>query len=203
MVDFYCHFPLCSVTAMSIVQHSPASRYTPLCMTNSPVKIYHTHSASTEWKYYGHRGVLVFGKESFATKDDEFSFKLFLCDEEGTWRTLWVFKLDGKGFDYRVDHLPSFHWFHGLTRKFGILFEDDDDAGVFARVICERNTRTSASPVSFESDSGRRLKTKTLGSASVVSLQLSIMPSLIRRSSMAASNFGKKSIPRLWRSKRS
>ncbi|KAF9017726.1 hypothetical protein BDZ89DRAFT_1117530 [Hymenopellis radicata] len=165
--------------------------YTPIAMSTALAKIYHTHPTSSEWKYYGHRGILVFGAEN----NDELSFRLFACDDAGAWKVLWAYRLPTEGrFDYHVDGLPSFHWFHGLTRKFGILFEDDDDADIFLRAVWDRTSRPESPSSTLD---GRRAKGWNFASASALSLTLSLAPELPRRSTLP-----KRSGSRIWPLKR-
>ncbi|RXW23210.1 hypothetical protein EST38_g2630 [Candolleomyces aberdarensis] len=59
----------------------------------------------------------------------------FTLSDNATGKTIWMFQIPATGnFLYEVDR-PFFHVFNGRTRKYGFLFEDDDDAAMFAKKV--------------------------------------------------------------------
>jgi len=141
--------------------------YTVLAAASS-VRIYHAQSRSQEWRYSRLKGTLIFGKDndqqtradSQATSLDIGKYWFRVFDEaSGYLKPVWVFKLPALGFAYELDR-PFFHAFQGMvsfgresikrlffdniiqSRRFGFLFEDDDEAGVFHKDVLRETSRT-------------------------------------------------------------
>ncbi|KAJ8508524.1 hypothetical protein ONZ45_g9216 [Pleurotus djamor] len=119
----------------------------------------------SEWSYSGLRGSLVFGMD----KDSH-------IPGEGLWfrlidnisdRVIWVFKIP-KGLAYEQDR-PFFYTFSGMSRKFGFLFSEDDEATKFAQLV--------TSMTRIQAPLGRQPSRKSKRSNSSKNVQLS--PSLV------------------------
>ncbi|KAK2460756.1 hypothetical protein APHAL10511_007226 [Amanita phalloides] len=92
----------------------------------------------SHWDYSKYRGILVFGKNTGAKAlapsatsppDDTYWFRL-LVPNSGELKTVWMFKVF-TDLNYQVEK-PFFHVIHGLTRRYGFLFDYDDAAIGFA-----------------------------------------------------------------------
>ncbi|KIY62111.1 hypothetical protein CYLTODRAFT_427156 [Cylindrobasidium torrendii FP15055 ss-10] len=161
------------------IRNPPPPTYTSLALSSHNVKIYHTSKDNTtaDWKYYGHQGVLVFGRES--SLEQEYSFRVFVSNDDGDWSTLWMYKFNADNMTYHSEGAPGFHWFIGRTRKYGISFTDDEDAETFSRTVSEY---TAPSLHTVDSRSTKQYSRRTLPkfgsltSGSVFSLHLPSTP---------------------------
>jgi len=61
---------------------------------------------------------------------ENYWFRLLDADSR---KPVWMFRIPA-GFSYQLDR-PFFHVFQGRSRRFGFLFEDDDEATAFARKV--------------------------------------------------------------------
>ncbi|KAF9011955.1 hypothetical protein BDQ17DRAFT_1537762 [Cyathus striatus] len=96
-------------------------------------RIYHTPltaQKSPQWTYSRLKGRLIFGRDDDISSSqpqdiseaEKYWFRL--VDDNG--RTVWVFRIPA-AFEYRED-LPFFHVFKGRSRRYGLLFNDDQEA---------------------------------------------------------------------------
>lgn len=126
-------------------------------------RIYHTQlsakkngangggSTNEEWIYSRLKGTLKFGQNWTSTSTvDPYSKKqgntgsqyYFALADDMTGRTIWMFQIPTT-FLYEVER-PFFHIFNGRTRKYGFLFEDDDEAALFSRKVINETCRDTA-----------------------------------------------------------
>ncbi|CAA7266192.1 unnamed protein product [Cyclocybe aegerita] len=106
-------------------------------------RVYHTklNAKDTQWNYSQWKGTLSFGRDidtpisrtNSASDTEKYWFRL--ADDE-TGRTVWMFKFPEQ-FEYLVDR-PFFHVFQGRTRRYGFLFNDDDEASMFGNEVINR-----------------------------------------------------------------
>ena len=109
-----------------------------------------------EWVYSRLKGSLKFGRNWIGGSTTRTStsnsgsnpvipneFWFTLADEK-TGKTIWMFQIPESGFTYEVDR-PFFHIFNGRTRKYGFLFEDDDDAALFHKKVMSEVSREGTS----------------------------------------------------------
>lgn len=108
----------------------------------SNARIYHAQleGQSEEWTYSRMKGTLNFGrnwtsegstKAAEASSDSPYWFTLA---DEATGKTVWMFQIPSIGFQYEVDK-PFFHAFNGRTRRYGLVFSDDDEASLFSNKV--------------------------------------------------------------------
>ncbi|KAJ7220439.1 hypothetical protein B0H12DRAFT_313076 [Mycena haematopus] len=101
-----------------------------------PARVYHAAFGSKHselnWTYSGLHGRLMFGKDR-GSVDQGYWFRLL--DDAG--KTVWIFKIPELSFDYHIDK-PFFHVFRGCSRRFGLLYYDDDAAASFAKKVIGR-----------------------------------------------------------------
>lgn len=119
--------------------------YTVLAAASA--RVYHAQLSpkNAEWCYSRLRGTLVLGKDTAQVEDplrgphnhdnttteaEDHWFRL-LDTESG--KAVWMFRFY-TGFSYQLDR-PFFHVFQGRSRRFGFLFEDDDEATAFAEKV--------------------------------------------------------------------
>ncbi|KAF8178087.1 hypothetical protein K438DRAFT_1844535 [Mycena galopus ATCC 62051] len=99
-------------------------------------RVYHAAFGSKQselnWTYSGLQGRLFFGKDR-GSVDQAYWFRLL--DDGG--KTIWIFKISELSFDYCIDK-PFFHVFRGSSRKFGLLYYDDNEAAGFAKKVIGR-----------------------------------------------------------------
>lgn len=109
-------------------------------------RLYHTqlNVKNCEWSYSRLKGTLSFGRD-WSSKSagqggaqDSEKYWFSLVDKD-TGRAVWMFKIP-PGMDYQVDR-PFFHVFQGRTRKYGFLFEDDEEAAVFSNKVASQFSR--------------------------------------------------------------
>jgi len=109
-------------------------------------RVYHTklNVKDPQWTYSTWRGTLEFGRDV----DTAQSLAQDISDAEKHWfrlvdiesqRTVWIFKFP-ENFEYVIDR-PFFHVFLGRTRRYGFLFNDDDEANVFGRKVVSQLQR--------------------------------------------------------------
>ncbi|KAF9492652.1 hypothetical protein BDN71DRAFT_1376067, partial [Pleurotus eryngii] len=105
-------------------------------------RIYHSQFSSKpdDWAYSGLRGLLAFGQDKEAGGEHWFRLIDDISD-----RVIWLFRLPA-GFVYELDK-PFFYTFSGLSRKFGFLFGDDEEATRFGQQVTLR-TAPRSPPVS-------------------------------------------------------
>ena len=119
-------------------------------------RVYHTKLSANDnqWNYSQWKGTLSLCRDidtvdSGGTSDTEKHW--FRLADDQTGRTVWMFKFP-ENFDYAVDR-PFFHVFQGRvrlvvihlhpiyltqpiqTRRYGFLFNDDDEASMFAQKV--------------------------------------------------------------------
>ncbi|RDB19730.1 Wiskott-Aldrich syndrome 1 [Hypsizygus marmoreus] len=145
-------------------------------------RIYHAQLGPKPvvWCYSRMRGTLVFGKDLSPDAYDhplkaspiglEASRHWFRLLDADSGKPIWMFKIPA-GFVYELDR-PFFHAFQGRSRRFGFLFEDDEEASVLCKAVFSQT-----SPPQF-------LKNRTLSfsmrSKSPTSTR-SISPSMVSR----------------------
>ncbi|KAG6829592.1 hypothetical protein H0H87_010741 [Tephrocybe sp. NHM501043] len=106
-------------------------------------RIYHAEltTKTPEWCYSRMKGTLVFGKDSEPEEhlgyrppaiNETHSYWFRLLDRT-SGKPIWMFKVPA-GFVYELDR-PFFHAFQGKSRRFGFLFEDDDEASTLAKKV--------------------------------------------------------------------
>jgi hypothetical protein len=121
-------------------------------------RIYHApfNPSNAEWYYSRLRGTLVLGKDSIVSKelgnsDSEAEDSWFRLLDADSGKPVWMFRIH-TGLSYQQDR-PFFHVFQGRvrhltsvlfhfehlfplkSRRFGFLFENDDEATSFARKV--------------------------------------------------------------------
>jgi len=103
-------------------------------------RVYHTklNVKDSQWVYSHWKGTLTFGRDV----DTPYSIAQGVSDAEKHWfrladnqtgRTVWMFKFP-EHFQY-VEDRPFFHVFQGRTRRYGFLFNDDDEATLFGNKV--------------------------------------------------------------------
>ncbi|KAF5384440.1 hypothetical protein D9615_003336 [Tricholomella constricta] len=120
--------------------------YTILAVASA--RIYHAqlNTKVPEWCYSRMRGTLVFGMDSQpadrlanrfgapptpnVVEPVTYWFRLL---EAASGKPTWMFKVH-EDFVYELDR-PFFHAFQGRSRRFGFLFEDDDEANALAKEV--------------------------------------------------------------------
>jgi neural Wiskott-Aldrich syndrome protein len=132
-------------------------------LASASARVYHAQlrPKNAEWCYSRLRGTLVLGKDSNAVHiEDPLRPNNSIVEAESHWfrlldaesgKPVWMFKFY-PGFSYQLDR-PFFHVVQGRvscasidsglfvnvvfpkSRKFGFLFDDDDEAGAFARKV--------------------------------------------------------------------
>jgi len=126
--------------AMTILGLSPDT-YSVLAVASA--RIYHAQLTTKipEWCYSRMRGTLVFGKDNksndllanrapVVVEPTSYWFRLL---DETSGRPIWIFKIP-TSFAYELDR-PFFHAFQGKSRRFGFLFENDEEAGALAKKV--------------------------------------------------------------------
>ncbi|KDR77246.1 hypothetical protein GALMADRAFT_66492 [Galerina marginata CBS 339.88] len=123
---------------VSGLEHNP---YAVLAVAGA--RVYHTklNVKDSQWVYSRWKGTLTFGRDietpnSASQEVSETERHWFRLADDETGRTVWMFKFPEQ-FEYSVDR-PFFHVFQGRTRRYGFLFNDDDEASVFGRKVMER-----------------------------------------------------------------
>ncbi|PPR03387.1 hypothetical protein CVT24_012512 [Panaeolus cyanescens] len=110
-------------------------------LVSADARVYHTNlkeKDTQQWNYTRWKGRLTFGRDldtpltaaQGLTEAEKYWFRL--ADVE-TGRTVWMFKFP-EHFEYVLDR-PFFHVFQGRTRKYGFLFNDDDEASAFGSKV--------------------------------------------------------------------
>ncbi|KAJ7757104.1 hypothetical protein B0H16DRAFT_678633 [Mycena metata] len=130
-----------------------------------PARVYHASFATkqSEWIFSGLAGTLVFGRDRGPIDAQAYWFRLL--DDNG--KTIWIFKIPETSFEYRIDK-PFFHVFRGSSRKFGFLYNDDNEAAGFAKKVLGRTTpRHSAesSLVAMAAELPRSIRSRLTSSA--------------------------------------
>ncbi|KAF8153139.1 hypothetical protein B0H34DRAFT_663322 [Crassisporium funariophilum] len=106
-------------------------------------RVYHTKldDKDGQWNYSQWKGTLTFGRDvdtpqniAQGTSDSEKHW-FRLADNE-TGRTVWIFKFPEQ-LEYELDR-PFFHVFQGRTRRYGFLFNDDDEASLFGKKVANQ-----------------------------------------------------------------
>ncbi|KAF8964752.1 hypothetical protein BDZ97DRAFT_1659676 [Flammula alnicola] len=103
-------------------------------------RVYHSklNMKDSQWVYSHWKGTLTFGRDidtpySIAQGASEAEKHWFRLADNETGRTVWMFKFP-EHFEYAEDR-PFFHVFQGRTRRYGFLFNDDDEATLFGRRV--------------------------------------------------------------------
>ncbi|KAF8062239.1 hypothetical protein FPV67DRAFT_1421804 [Lyophyllum atratum] len=119
----------------------PSDTYAVLAVASA--RVYHAHlsTKTPEWCYSRMRGTLVFGKDnephdplkSQAPGTVDPASHWFRLLDEKSGKPIWVFKVPA-GFAYELDR-PFFHAFQGKSRRFGFLFENDEEASVLGKTV--------------------------------------------------------------------
>ncbi|KAF8893041.1 hypothetical protein BD779DRAFT_1610000 [Infundibulicybe gibba] len=132
----------------------------------TPARVYHAHlgAKQPDWIYSRMKGTLVFGRDRDTrpggagadhrpnnNAEEEYWFRLI---DEVSGKPVWVFKVP-PGLNYQLDR-PFFHVFQGRSRRFGFLFDDDDEALEFAKKVISQICPGQASK-----SRGRRSKSTT------------------------------------------
>ncbi|KAF9467126.1 hypothetical protein BDZ94DRAFT_1156655, partial [Collybia nuda] len=98
-------------------------------------RVYHAQNLrGSEWCYSRLKGTLVFGKNIVASDSvDDGENHWFRLLDVNSGKAIWMFQVPS-GLAYQQDR-PFFHIFQGRSRRFGFLFEDDDEAAEFANIV--------------------------------------------------------------------
>ncbi|KAF8803352.1 hypothetical protein BYT27DRAFT_7195667 [Phlegmacium glaucopus] len=104
-------------------------------------RVYHTKLQSkdnNQWNYSRWKGTLSLGRDidtpqSIAQGTTEAEKHWFRLADVESGRTVWIFKFP-ENFEYELDR-PFFHVFQGRTRRYGFLFNDDDEAALFGKKV--------------------------------------------------------------------
>ncbi|KAH6910698.1 hypothetical protein BKA70DRAFT_1271259 [Coprinopsis sp. MPI-PUGE-AT-0042] len=145
--------------ALHTINNASDARAPTILATASNARIYHTQldAQVDEWTYSRQKGTLNFGRSwtseaatrstipSDSSSDSPYWFTLA---DEATGKTVWMFQIPASGFQYEVDK-PFFHVFNGRTRRFGLVFGDDDEASFFSKkVMAEvcKDAKVTSSP---------------------------------------------------------
>lgn len=103
-------------------------------------RVYHTklQSKDNQWNYSRWKGTLTLGRDldtphSIAQGTSEAEKHWFRLADVESGRTVWMFKFP-ENFEYELDR-PFFHVFQGRTRRYGFLFNDDDEAALFGKKV--------------------------------------------------------------------
>jgi len=103
-------------------------------------RVYHTklQEKDHQWNYSRWKGILTLGRdldtpESLAQGTTEAEKHWFRLADVESGRTVWMFKFP-ENFEYELDR-PFFHVFQGRTRRYGFLFNDDDEAALFGKKV--------------------------------------------------------------------
>jgi len=103
-------------------------------------RVYHTklQEKDHQWNYSRWKGMLTLGRdldtpENLAQGTSEAEKHWFRLADIESGRTVWMFKFP-ENFEYELDR-PFFHVFQGRTRRYGFLFNDDDEAALFGKKV--------------------------------------------------------------------
>jgi len=103
-------------------------------------RVYHTklQARDNQWNYSQWKGILTLGRDldtsqNTARGTSEAEKHWFRLADVETGRTVWIFKFP-ENFEYELDR-PFFHVFQGRTRRYGFLFNDDDEAALFGKKV--------------------------------------------------------------------
>jgi len=117
------------------LEHKP---YTIIAVAGA--RVYHTklQERDNQWNYSQWKGTLTLGRdldtpESIAQGTSEAEKHWFRLADVESGRTVWIFKFP-ENFEYELDR-PFFHVFQGRTRRYGFLFNDDDEAALFGKKV--------------------------------------------------------------------
>ncbi|EAU84111.1 hypothetical protein CC1G_06973 [Coprinopsis cinerea okayama7 len=143
-------------------------------------RIYHTDldAKKDEWTYSRLKGTLTFGRNWSLNKPNDIKGDgqhWFTLSDEANGKTVWMFEIPAAGLQYEVDR-PFFHVFSGRTRKYGLLFEDDDEAALFSKKVFSEVCKDVPPPKrgrSFRSRHHTRSKSFNGRSASITRAQIS------------------------------
>lgn len=120
---------------ISGLEHNP---YTTLAVAGA--RVYHNklNVKDSQWVYSHWKGTLTFGRDidtpaNIAQDVSEAEKHWFRLADDETGRTVWMFKFP-EHFEYTIER-PFFHVFQGRTRRYGFLFNDDDEAALFGRKV--------------------------------------------------------------------
>ncbi|KAF7366461.1 Wiskott-Aldrich syndrome 1 [Mycena sanguinolenta] len=162
-----------------------------------PARVYHAAFGSKQselnWTYSGLHGRLMFGKDRGAV-DQGHWFRLL--DDAG--KTVWIFKIPELSFDYCIDK-PFFHVFRGSSRKFGLLYYDDDEAASFAKKVIGRTMhrpQTENHLMAMAAEVPRSFRSR-LASATIGRLSPAIISSPTTNSFVHIAHVGAKKVPPL------
>jgi len=132
-------------------------------------RVYHTklNLKESQWVYSRWKGTLTFGRDiegpnAPAREVSETERHWFRLADDETGRTVWMFKFPEQ-FEY-VEDRPFFHVFQGRTRRYGFLFNDDDEASVFGRKVMERLFNGQPAKKTWSSKTGTT-RSKSLSSS--------------------------------------
>ncbi|KAG6889948.1 hypothetical protein C0995_013475 [Termitomyces sp. Mi166 len=152
--------PVLELRPSTVISGLAPDSYTIIAIASA--RIYHAQLATKtpEWCYSRMRGTLVFGRDSEPGEHSEPGNKPPVPNEAGNhWfrlleptsgKPIWMFKVPA-GFVYELDR-PFFHAFQGKvrnkppsfekmimtgfkSRRFGFLFEDDDEASILGKKV--------------------------------------------------------------------
>jgi Wiskott-Aldrich syndrome protein len=103
-------------------------------------RVYHTKLQEKyhQWNYSRWKGTLTLGRdfdtpENLAQGTSDAEKHWFRLADVESGRTVWMFKFP-ENFEYELDR-PFFHVFQGRTRRYGFLFNDDDEAALFGKKV--------------------------------------------------------------------
>ncbi|THH18899.1 hypothetical protein EW146_g2186 [Bondarzewia mesenterica] len=113
-------------------------------------RVYHAAfgSPENEWSYTGLRGIVVFGcdnqvrvgRRNQSAYGDKCWFRLV---DLRKGKVVWLHEIQ-ESIEYEAEK-PFFHVFFGKSRKFGLRFDEDDEASVFHKEVARRIVDTPSS----------------------------------------------------------
>ncbi|KAG5340225.1 hypothetical protein C0989_002457 [Termitomyces sp. Mn162] len=151
--------PVLELRPSTVVSGLAPDSYTIIAVANA--RIYHANlgTKTPEWCYSRMRGILVFGRDcepgdrpgQRSSVPSEAGNHWFRLLDATSGKPVWLFKIP-IGFVYELDR-PFFHAFQGKvrnsppqlekmvvktnsqSRRFGFLFDDDDEASILAKKV--------------------------------------------------------------------
>ncbi|KAG6840307.1 hypothetical protein C0991_007632 [Blastosporella zonata] len=132
--------PVLELRPSTTISGLPSDTYIIFAVADA--RIYHAQltTKTPEWCFSRMRGTLVFGKD--CDPREHRGHRPASANEASCWfrlldsasgKPIWMFKIPA-GFVYELDR-PFFHAFQGKSRRFGFLFEDDDEAHILAKKV--------------------------------------------------------------------
>jgi Wiskott-Aldrich syndrome protein len=145
------------------LEHNP---YTTLAVAGA--RVYHSklNVKDSQWVYSHWKGTLTFGRDIDTPANiaqDEAEKHWFRLADDETGRTVWMFKFP-EHFEYMIDR-PFFHVFQGRTRRYGFLFNNDDEAALFGRKVMNQLFGDRPTKKNRSNKTGTTIRSKSLSSS--------------------------------------